>query len=165
MRPQFNWQRTREPIRTLGVHEEQKMTDQQNFETIKIERKSDHPGRTRALLAKRRLQAENRKQREINTRRREAIQIQAMIEKLDRAVLSLDGDINAELEQAQVRDLSHFAYSIFARAMTIRRDNLKTTIAILSERLAKIDPSLIKAVEGRTTLAKVWNCDAPETII
>jgi hypothetical protein len=116
------------------------MLDRYDFATMTIKRGSKHPGRTRALFAKRQLQAELRKQREIHAIRRESMQIRATLEKLDRAVLSLDGDINAHLKQARVRDPSHFAYPIFARAMIARRDNLSATIAILSERLTKIGP-------------------------
>jgi hypothetical protein len=120
------------------------MTDQHYFETVM--RRTDHPGRARALLAKRRLQAEDRKQMKINTHRRETMQIRTMIERLDRAVSSLESNIGAELARARVRDPSHFAYPIPARAMAARRDNLNATIAMLSGRLAKIDALLTDTV-------------------
>jgi hypothetical protein len=117
------------------------MTDQYYFETTEIKRGTDHPGRMRAQLAKRRLQDESRIQREIEDNRRAAAQIRAMIAKLDRAVSSLEDSINADLERAYVRDPSHYAYPISVRTMTARRENLKATIAILLERLAKVDPA------------------------
>jgi hypothetical protein len=113
------------------------MTDQHYFETTEIKRGSNHPGRIRALLAKRQSQEESRKQREVATNSRAAVQIRAIIAKLDRDVSSLGDSINADLERARVRDPSHFAYPISVRTMTARRENLKATIAMLLERLAK----------------------------
>jgi hypothetical protein len=117
------------------------MTDQHYFETVRIPRRRDHPGRKRLISAKRRLREETRKQRQIVANQREAMQIRAMIATLDRSVLNLNADIDAELQRASVRDPSHFAFPIAARTMIARRDNLKTTIAALSEQLAKVDPS------------------------
>ena len=115
------------------------MTDQHHFETTRIERGSNHPRRIPAPLAKRQSQDERRQQREIETNRRAEGHIRALIAKLERDVLSLDDSINADLESSRVRDRSHCAYPISVRTMTARRENLKATIAVLSERLAKVD--------------------------
>ena len=118
---------------------EHNMTDQYNFETTDNERGSNHSGRNRALFAIRRSQNERRKQREIATNERAAKQIRSVIAQLDRDVSSLDDSINADLEMARVRDPSHYAYPFSVRTMIARRENLKVTIALLLERLAKLD--------------------------
>jgi len=115
------------------------MTDQRYFETMQIKRGSNHPGRIRAQLARRRFQEEGRLQKEIDINRRAAVQIRAMIAKLGRDVSSLEDSINADLERARVRDPSHYAYPISVRTMTARRENIKATITVLLERLAKVD--------------------------
>jgi membrane-anchored protein YejM (alkaline phosphatase superfamily) len=98
------------------------MTDQHYSETFEIKPGTNHPGRIRERLAKYRFQDEGRKQRQIESDRQAAVQIRAMIAKLDLAVSSLDDSINAVLE-----------------TMTARRENLKSTIAILSGRLADVE--------------------------
>jgi hypothetical protein len=115
------------------------MTDQHYSETFEIKPGTNHPGRIRERLAKYRFQDEGRKQRQIESDRQAAVQIRAMIAKLDLAVSSLDDSINAVLETARVRDSSHYAYPIAVRTMTARRENLKSTIAILSGRLADVE--------------------------
>ena len=113
------------------------MSEQHCFETA--ERGSNRTVRLPTRLARRQSQHESRKQRELDIIRQKAVQIRALIAMLDRAVSSLDDSINAELERAQVRDATHFAYPIYLRAMTTRRKNLKATIIALSEGLAPVD--------------------------
>ena len=115
------------------------MTDQHYFETAEIDRRSDHPGRKLSILAKHQAQNEARKQREIEIKRRAATQLRTMIVTLEREVANLDDGISSELMLARVRDPSHFAYPISVRTMQARRENLKATIAALSDRLALND--------------------------
>ena len=116
------------------------MTDEQHyFETTEIERRNNHPGRVRELFAKRRAQHAARQLRETESKRREAMQLERMIFNLGREVAQLDDSIISELELARVRDPSHFGYPNSVRTMTARRDNLKATIAALSDRLAMTD--------------------------
>jgi hypothetical protein len=82
---------------------------------------------------------ESRRQPEINSARRKALQTRAAICEFECAVLDLDLQITAELEYARVRDPSHFAYPIAIRTMVARRDNMKATFVALSEQLARID--------------------------
>ena len=115
------------------------MTDQHYFETPEIAPRSDHPGRKLSILAKHQAQNEARKQREIEIKRRAATQLRTMIVTLEREVANLDDGISSELMLARVRDPSHFAYPISVRTMQARRENLKATIAALSDRLALTD--------------------------
>jgi hypothetical protein len=73
-----------------------------------------------------------------DTTSREAAQISKMIGDLDRLVRTLDYDIAAEEERAQISDRSDVAYPILARALAARRDNLRDTIAALEPRLANL---------------------------
>jgi hypothetical protein len=57
---------------------------------------------------------------------------------LDRLVRTLDYDIAAEEERAQISDRSDVAYPILARTLAVRRDNLRDTIAALEPRLANL---------------------------
>lgn len=115
------------------------MTEQHYFGTVKIER-GNNPGRVCALSPKRQARSEARQQREIAVNTRTAIQIRTMIAGLEREVRNLDDSIASELALSGVREPSHFAYPISAKMMQARRENLKTTVAALSERLASIEP-------------------------
>jgi hypothetical protein len=70
---------------------------------------------------------------------REATQIWKMIGDLHRSVQLLDCDITAEEERTRVSDMSDAAYSILARMMATRRDNLMDTIDALKQRLPSLD--------------------------
>jgi hypothetical protein len=115
------------------------MMDQHYFETAETARRSDHPGRKLSILAKHQAQNEARKQREIEIKRRAATQLRTMIVTLEREVANLGDGISSELMLARVRDPSHFAYPISVKTMQARRENLKATIAALSDRLALTD--------------------------
>jgi flagellar protein FliJ len=116
---------------------EQFMTAQCHSETVKDQIENKHPERVRAILAKKsRAQHEVRKQSEIERKLREARQLQSIISNLEREVANLDDSIISELALSSVREPSHFAYPISARMMKARRQNLKTTIAALSDRLS-----------------------------
>jgi hypothetical protein len=66
---------------------------------------------------------------------RGALQIGELIADLDRIVRMLNSDIAAEEERAQIFDRSQPEYSILARMLAERRDNLMNTIAALERRL------------------------------
>jgi hypothetical protein len=117
------------------------MTRQCHFETVERRCGNNHPRRFRAILAKRRANNEARVQREIEIKTRAATQLRTMIANLEREVANLDDGISSELTLARVRDPSHFAYPISVRTMQARRKNLKTTIAVLSDRLTLTDGS------------------------
>ncbi len=119
------------------------MTSQYYFETVKIECENNHPGRVAALLAKREAQNEAREQREIEVKKRTAIRLRMMIASIERDIANLDASINSELALARVRKPSHFAYPVAARTMQARRENLKATVAALSDRLAFTDVGLV----------------------
>jgi hypothetical protein len=114
------------------------MTDQYYFETTETESRN-HPGRVQARFTRGFARNEMRRQREIEHNRLAAQRLRNMITALERTVSSLNGSIDAVLEVSQVRDPSNFAYPVAARAMSLRRDNIQSTIAVLSQQLEKLD--------------------------
>jgi hypothetical protein len=77
---------------------------------------------------------------------REAAQIRTMIVDLGRVVQILACDIATEDERSRVSDRSDPAYSILARTLSSRRDNLRVTIAALEQRLENIRVALPEAL-------------------
>jgi hypothetical protein len=63
-------------------------------------------------------------------------QIEALVIQLSGRVRLLDSDIEAEEERTRCKDRRDAAYSILARTLVARRDNLSATIASLQERVA-----------------------------
>jgi hypothetical protein len=129
-----------------GAH----LMDQYTFETTETERRN-LPGRVRARSTKRFVQSELRNQKEIENNRTAAARIRSIITALEHAVSSLNGSIDAVLEGSQVRDPSNFAYPLAARAMSARRDNIQSTITVLSAQLAKLNDS--RDIESRPVSA------------
>jgi hypothetical protein len=70
---------------------------------------------------------------------REAVKIRKMIGDLARSVELLNCDIASEEERTRISDRSDAAYSILARMLAARRDNLRETVAALERRLLKLD--------------------------
>jgi hypothetical protein len=60
-------------------------------------------------------------------------QMEKLLRDLSNAVRLLDQSIDAETRSVSIRDPSHFAFPRIARAMVARRDNLRATIAALTE--------------------------------
>jgi hypothetical protein len=124
------------------------MTDADRFETVETQNGNNRTRRVRVLLAKRQAQNEARKEREIKAKRRTAIRLRMMIASIEQEIANLDASISSELALARVRKHSHSAYPIAARTMHARRENLKTTISVLSDRYALSDLSEAIAVAG-----------------
>jgi hypothetical protein len=77
---------------------------------------------------------------------REARVISIMLADLDRTIRLLDGDIGAEEERTQVFDIFDPLYSILARTLVARRDNLKVTVATLAQRLRSITAAIPETI-------------------
>ncbi len=72
---------------------------------------------------------------QIEDRKRQVGQIEAMVEEFSRMVGDLDIEIAAEHRRTGIDDERHFAYSTFARAARQRRANLQRSIADLGGQL------------------------------
>jgi hypothetical protein len=94
------------------------------------------PVRLRSRSWSRSEQEERRARRKLNSAMREVASLQATIADLERGMHALQFSIDAELAGATLRDPSEPGYPVTARALAARRDNLKITIATLSQRLA-----------------------------
>lgn len=72
---------------------------------------------------------------QLDERRRQVGQIEAMIEEFTRMIGDLDIEIAAEQRRTGIEDEKHFAYSTFARAARQRRANLQTSVSDLASQL------------------------------
>ena len=66
-------------------------------------------------------------------------QIETLVIHLSGRVRLLDSDIEAEEERTRCKDRRDAGYSIPARTLIARRDNLSATITALRERLATLE--------------------------
>ena len=73
---------------------------------------------------------------QVEEKRRQAAQIEAMIAEFDRMAKELNDQVLAEQERSGIHDAGHFAYPTFAKAATQRRDNLAASERALKEKLA-----------------------------
>jgi len=73
---------------------------------------------------------------------RQAAVIQGLMSDLERTVQILNVDICTEEERVGVFDRSDPTYSIGARILTARRNNLNVTIAFLAQRLRVITETI-----------------------
>jgi hypothetical protein len=80
-------------------------------------------------------------------------QIRTLITSLSRGVQLLDSEIATEEERTRCKDHHDPAYSILARSLMARRDNLSSTIQALQERLVLVEgPTMSRAVEDELLL-------------
>jgi flagellar protein FliJ len=68
---------------------------------------------------------------QLEEKRRRVRQIEMMLAEFTRMIGDLDREIANEERRAGIADPSHFAYPTYARANSVRRDNLKSSIAEL----------------------------------
>ena len=61
---------------------------------------------------------------QVEEKRRRLTQIEMMIAEFNRMASELDREIAAEEQKSGVKDMTHYAYSTYARAARSRRDNL-----------------------------------------
>jgi multidrug resistance efflux pump len=106
------------------------------------------------------------KQFQVNEKRRQLAQLDAMIAEFDRMAGELELQITAEEKKAGITDISHFAYPTFAKAAR-HRDNLRDSQADLAKQrstaetlLAEAEAELAKAEllemrDGKTREAEV----------
>jgi len=80
---------------------------------------------------------------QVDEKRRQVADIEAMIADFLRKEVELDEQIEVEQQRSGISDESHFAYPMFAKAARQRRDNLRTSVEELEGRLeiAKADLS------------------------
>jgi flagellar FliJ protein len=72
---------------------------------------------------------------EVEEKRRKVSDIERMIREFESMVSELDRQVQAEEDRTGVRDKGHFAYSMLAKAATLRREKLRASIADLHVKL------------------------------
>ena len=101
--------------------------------------------KTTALNASMRLHATSIRRREFQAddgRQRVAL-MERMIADFDCMAADLDREILIEQERARIHDPAHFAYPTYAKALILRRDNLKRSAEELRAQLAKHKEALL----------------------
>lgn len=91
---------------------------------------------------------------------RKVADLEAIIREFEQMVHDLDRQIGSEEERTGVKDISHFAYSTFAKAAAQRRDNLKVSIADLR---LKLDTAVHERDEAQENLARAETGEDRET--
>ena len=66
---------------------------------------------------------------------REVMQIETMIRGMKESAAALQSDVVAEEKRVGICDRQNADYPILARVLTVRHENLKTTIATLEHRV------------------------------
>ena len=88
---------------------------------------------------------------QLEEKRRRVRQIEMMVAEFTRMIGDLDREIANEEKRAGITDPAHFAYPTYARAASVRRDNLKSSI---SELLAQIEEAKAAQEEAQAELLK-----------
>jgi hypothetical protein len=109
---------------------EQQMTQLHHLQTPNEERSARAAAKQRAIQERKRLAT-------IGALERLRQKTEAVLADLKNAAALLDGSIEIELQISPTRDPRDFAFPMTARALIARRDNLRATIAAISEELAR----------------------------
>lgn len=88
---------------------------------------------------------------QLEEKRRRVRQIELMLAEFTRVSAELDREIANEEKRAGISDPHHFAYPTYARAASVRRDNLKSSIAELT---AQIEEARVAQEEAHAELIK-----------
>ncbi len=96
---------------------------------------------------------------QVDEKRRRVAQIESMIAEFTRIAGDLDREIATEEQRSNITDVTHFAYSTYARAARSRRDNLRNSATELRGQLEEAKVHFNEAVEE---LAKVQSLDGRE---
>jgi flagellar protein FliJ len=88
---------------------------------------------------------------QLEEKRRRVRQIEMMVAEFTRMIADLDREIANEEKRAGITDPAHFAYPTYARAASVRRDNLKSSIA---ELLGQIEDAKAAQEEAEAELIK-----------
>ena len=84
---------------------------------------------------------------QLNEKRRQVAQIEAMIADFQRMASDLEREIVAEQERAGIHEPTHFAYPTYAKAAIARRENLRRSIDELAAQLDEAKSALQESFE------------------
>ncbi|MEX1180519.1 MAG: flagellar export protein FliJ [Cucumibacter sp.] len=97
---------------------------------------------------------------QVDEKRRQVAQIETMVNDFERMAAELEQQIELEHQRTGISDSTHFAYSTFAKAAQVRRDNLT---ASANEMRGKLEPAQDGLAEAVEELKKVELLDARES--
>lgn len=84
---------------------------------------------------------------QVDEKRRQVAQIEMMVADFERMASELDQQIEIEHQKTGITDVTHFAYSTFAKAARQRRDNLLASADDMREKLEGAQEELSEAIE------------------
>jgi flagellar export protein FliJ len=84
---------------------------------------------------------------QVDEKRRQVAQIEAMILDFERMAAELDPQIEIEQQKTGISDVAHIAYSTFAKAAIARRDNLLASAHDMKGKLETAQDDLAEAIE------------------
>ncbi|WP_127753927.1 MULTISPECIES: flagellar export protein FliJ [unclassified Devosia] len=84
---------------------------------------------------------------QVDEKRRQVTQIEMMVNDFERMASELDQQIEIEHSKTGISDVAHFAYSTFAKAAQIRRDNLLASANDMRGKLESAQDALAEALE------------------
>lgn len=84
---------------------------------------------------------------QVDEKRRQVAQLEAMIAEFERISIDLEREISTEQQRAGITDPGHFAYPTYAKAAIQRRDNLARSSSDLKVQLEDARASLAEAFE------------------
>ncbi len=84
---------------------------------------------------------------QVDEKRRQVSQLEGMIAEFERMAHELDQQIKSEQDKAGIHDVTHFAYPTFAKAATVRKDNLLTSADGLRGQLEAARAALAEAFD------------------
>ncbi len=85
---------------------------------------------------------------QVDEKRRQVAQLDAMIAEFERMSADLDREIDGEQQRAGITDPGHFAYPTYAKAAIQRRDNLARSANDLKVQLENARAALAEAFEA-----------------
>jgi len=84
---------------------------------------------------------------QVDEHRQQVVQIEMMVADFERMAQELDQQIEIEHNKTGISDATHFAYSTFAKAALVRRDNLLASASDMREKLETAQDQLAEALE------------------
>ena len=94
---------------------------------------------------------------EADEKARKVADLEHMIREFENMAADLDRQIRAEEDRTGVKDPAHFSYSTFAKSASQRRDNLRTSVEGLRQKLEAAQRERDEALE------QVTRADTPIT--
>ena len=84
---------------------------------------------------------------QVDEDRRQVAQVEMMVADFERMAAELDQQIELEHNKTGISDVTHFAYSTFAKAALQRRDNLLISADDMREKLESAQDKLAESLE------------------